>query len=247
MAASQLSNIALWQGYAIGDAGWGDQMNLNLQVLDTLLFPRALDKDLATPPGSPTVGNLYIVATSPTGAWTGGAGKVAIWTVTATGTGSWTLLTPKEGWRIYVDDENFWYYYGGSAWVQEAPVTAADLQGTGLTANEVGFRKIPQNSQSTAYTCVAADSGKHIFHPSADTSARSWEIPSNASVAYPIGTAITFVNQHGAGTITITINTDTMYLAGAGTTGARTLAVNGIATAMKVTATEWIISGTGLT
>jgi hypothetical protein len=30
----------------------------------------------------------------------------------------------------------------------------------------VGFRNIPQNSQSTAYTLVLADSGKHIFHPS---------------------------------------------------------------------------------
>jgi hypothetical protein len=36
-------------------------------------------------------------------------------------------------------------------------------------------------------------------------------------------------------------------LAGAGTTGSRTLAANGIATAMKVTTTEWIINGTGLT
>jgi hypothetical protein len=38
-----------------------------------------------------------------------------------------------------------------------------------------------------------------------------------------------------------------MRLAGAGTTGSRTLAANGIATAIKLTSTEWIISGTGLT
>ena len=39
----------------------------------------------------------------------------------------------------------------------------------------------------------------------------------------------------------------TMRLAGAGTTGTRTLAANGVATALKITATEWIISGTNLT
>ena len=113
--------------------------------------------------------------------------------------------------------------------------------------NAVGFKTIPQNSQSTAYTLVLADSGKHILHPSADTTARTMTIPANSSVAYPIGTALTFVNQASAGVMTIAITTDTMRLAGAGTTGSRTLAANGIATALKVTSTEWIISGTGLT
>ena len=111
----------------------------------------------------------------------------------------------------------------------------------------VGYLNVPQNSQSTAYTAVLADAGKHLLHPSADTTARTFTIPANSSVAYPIGTALTFINQNGAGVITIAITTDTMRLAGAGTTGSRTLATNGIATAVKLTSTEWIISGTGLT
>lgn len=113
--------------------------------------------------------------------------------------------------------------------------------------NGVGYLNIPQNSQSAAYTLVLADSGKHILHPSADTTARTFTIPANSSVAFPVGTAITFVNQNSAGTVTIAITTDTMRLAGAGTTGSRTLAANGVATAIKITSTEWIISGTGLT
>lgn len=128
-----------------------------------------------------------------------------------------------------------------------AAQSAVILQGDGLTSAQVGFRNIPQNSQSAAYTTVAADSGKHIFHPSADTTARTFTIDSNANVAYPVGTAITFINQNGAGTVTIAITSDTMRLAGSGTTGSRTLAANGVATAVKVTSTEWIISGTGLT
>jgi hypothetical protein len=113
--------------------------------------------------------------------------------------------------------------------------------------NAVGYLIIPQNSQSDAYTLVLADSGKQIFHPSADTTARTFTIPANGSVAFPIGTAVTFINQNGAGVITIAITTDTMRLAGAGTTGSRTLAANGVATAIKITSTEWIISGVGLT
>lgn len=113
--------------------------------------------------------------------------------------------------------------------------------------NKVGYQNIPQNSKSAAYTLVLSDAGKHILHPSADTTARTFTIPANSAVAYPIGTAITFVNQNGAGTVTIAITTDTMRLAGAGTTGSRTLAANGVATAIKITSTEWIISGTNLT
>jgi hypothetical protein len=111
----------------------------------------------------------------------------------------------------------------------------------------LGYLNIPQNSQSAAYTLVLADAGKQIFHPSADTTARTFTIPANGSVAFPVGTAVTFINQNGAGVVTIAITTDTMRLAGAGTTGSRTLAANGVATAIKVTSTEWIISGTGLT
>jgi len=113
--------------------------------------------------------------------------------------------------------------------------------------NAVGYLVIPQNSQSAAYTLVLADAGKNIYHPGADTTARTWTIPANGSVAFPVGTAITFINDTSGGVITISITTDTLVLAGAGTTGSRTLAANGMATCVKMTSTRWIIGGTGLT
>lgn len=112
--------------------------------------------------------------------------------------------------------------------------------------NEVGYKNIPQNSQSAAYTLVLADAGKHILHPSGDANARTYTIPANSSVAYPIGTAITFINMTSQ-VVTIAINTDTMYLSAAGTTGSRSLAQYGSATAIKITSTNWLISGSGLT
>jgi hypothetical protein len=113
-------------------------------------------------------------------------------------------------------------------------------------AFDVGYRNIPQNSQSAAYTLVLADAGKHIFHPVGDNNARTFTIPANSSVAYPIGTAITFINMAVAN-VTIAITSDTMYLSSAGTTGSRTLAQYGSATAIKITSTNWLISGSGLT
>jgi hypothetical protein len=49
--------------------------------------------------------------------------------------------------------------------------------------------------------------------------------------------------------VTIAITTDTLRLAGTGTGGAgvsRTLAANGFATLYKETATEWVLSGAGV-
>jgi len=112
-------------------------------------------------------------------------------------------------------------------------------------AYKVGFRNVPVNSQIANYTAILSDSGKFIFHPSTDANARQFTIPANSSVAYDVGTVLTFVNMTSQ-VVTITINTDTMYLAGAGTTGNRTLALYGMATAIKMTATTWLISGTGL-
>jgi hypothetical protein len=112
--------------------------------------------------------------------------------------------------------------------------------------NSVGYLNVPVNSQSAAYTLVLADSGKAILHPSTDANARTFTIPANSSVAYTIGTAVTFINMTSQ-VVSIAITTDTLYLGGTGTTGTRSLAQYGTATAIKMTSTTWIINGSGLT
>lgn len=122
----------------------------------------------------------------------------------------------------------------------------ADLQGDGAAVDQVGFRGVPLTSRSADYTLVLADAGKGTLHPASDANARTFTIPANASVAFPVGTAHTFVNETSQ-VVTIAITSDTLALAGTTTTGSRSLAENGVATALKVTATKWIISGAGLT
>jgi len=106
----------------------------------------------------------------------------------------------------------------------------------------IGYLEIPQNAQSSAYTCVLTDSGKHISITGTGTVIT---IPANSSIAYPIGTAITFFSNGVASSVAIT--TDTMILAGSASTGTRTLAANAVATALKVSSTTWVISGAGVT
>lgn len=140
----------------------------------------------------------------------------------------------------------------GSQW--GAPTGGAKGAGTinalGLFVNGVavgtGSSAMTVNSQSAAYGLVIGDANNIVYHPTTDATARIWTIPANASVAYPIGTTLAFINDTGAGTITIAITTDTMVMVGTGGTGSRTLVANGSAVATKVTATRWQISGTNL-
>jgi hypothetical protein len=134
----------------------------------------------------------------------------------------------------------------GGALVVGGGITGNLSNSTVDGVNGVGYINIPQNSQSAAYTTVLSDAGKHILHPSTDANARTYTIAANSSVAYPIGTVIVFVNMTSQ-SVTIGINTDTMYLGNVGTTGNRTLGQYGVANALKITSTTWIITGTALT
>src|SRR6516225_9143217 len=94
------------------------------------------------------------------------------------------------------------WQWDGTAWQPTGPVG-------------VLYGVIPENSQSANYTTVLADAGKFIYHPATDNNARTFTIAANASVAYAVGTVISFVNM--INTLTIAITTDTMTLAGTGT------------------------------
>jgi hypothetical protein len=91
---------------------------------------------------------------------------------------------------------------------------------------------------------VLSDAGKHLYHANGAANA-VYTIANNATVPYNIGTTISFVN-FSANNVTININADTMYFSPSGNTSNRTLVQYGLATALKVNTTVWMISGSGL-
>lgn len=117
----------------------------------------------------------------------------------------------------------------------------------GTSFYRAGFREVPTVQTSAALTITPLHAGKAPTHPSADVTARVWTVQAHATSPYPDGCVITLVNLNAAGALTIT-PTDPMRLAGAGTTGNRTLAANGICTMFfDLASVTWLISGTGLT
>lgn len=176
---------------------------------------------------------------------------------TAAGTGNWETSTFRIQRNVDGAGAQSEIIFGAStlSFAAQSGV-AMSISGSNTTINAIadattttaarggGYMGIPASAAagSGAYTVVAGDAGEHIY----TTTTRTVTIPANASVAFPVGTVLSFISGVGA-TTTIAITSDTMYLAGAGTTGSRTLAAHGMATAVKVASTTWYISGNGLT
>lgn len=109
-----------------------------------------------------------------------------------------------------------------------------------LRALKAFIGKIPVVSVNANKTFALADGGTDQLHPSADTATRTWSVPDNSVVAFPVGTIITISVQNGAGTILLTMaGTDVMRLIPTGLTGTRTLPANSVTNIKKITATEW--------
>ena len=100
------------------------------------------------------------------------------------------------------------------------------------------------NTDATAdYTAVIADAYQ-VLVPMNKATAVAFKIPTNASVAFPVGTAITILNK-GAGTVTIsavTSGTTTVLSAGA-TAAAPTLGQYKTAVCIKTATDTWYVAG----
>lgn len=100
------------------------------------------------------------------------------------------------------------------------------------------------NAQTgTTYTFVLADNGKLVT--ASNASAQTYSIPTNASVAYPIGTQINII-QIGAGQVTInavTSGTTTVSSTGATSAAPKLRAQFSSATCIKANTDLWYVVG----
>jgi hypothetical protein len=100
------------------------------------------------------------------------------------------------------------------------------------------------NTQSgTTYTVVAADQYQ-VLVQATNASAKTFDIPTDATYDFPIGTAITFLNS-GTADLTIdavTPGTTTITSAGA-SSAAPKVGIHKAATAIKTAANAWTVVG----
>jgi hypothetical protein len=114
-----------------------------------------------------------------------------------------------------------------------------------LTASTVnGLVTFTINADATVdYTTVLADAYQ-VLQPMNKATAIAFKIPTNASVAFPVGTAITILNK-GAGAVTISATTSgTTTVLSAGTVAASpTLAQYKTAVCIKTATDTWYVVG----
>lgn len=105
-----------------GQSGAETVVNTALRKLDAFVGARIIDRDDTAPPGSPANGDMYIVATGGTGAWSGHDGDIALYL------NGWLFITPETGMVVYIEDEAILarYHAGWSS------VTFAVPSGTGF-------------------------------------------------------------------------------------------------------------------
>lgn len=101
-----------------------------------------------SPPASPIAPVAYIIGSSPTGAWSGNAGKLAVCLTN----GSFTIITPAAGDVVYDKAQQTAYQYNGTAWV---------------SANAAVLRY--KRSYVAADTALSADFGSSYYTYSSST------------------------------------------------------------------------------
>jgi hypothetical protein len=178
--------------------------------------------------GTPSSGTLTNCTGLPLGSVTGLGSGVSTFLATPSSANLASAVTDETGSGSLV--------FGTNPTV--ALANASTIKDSAGNAYSIGYVNIPQSSSTT--TLALSDSGKFIAATAGVT------IPANASVAFATGTVVVIFNN-SASSITISITSDTLRLAGTTTTGSRTLAAYGTATLFKVASTVWVASGAGLT
>jgi hypothetical protein len=165
-------NLAL-QYIDVNEAQREVSHNSAIRALDALVQLAALDRDLASPPGSPSDGQRWIVAASPTGAWAGHAKHIAAWQ-----DGAWRFYAPQVGWFVFVADEGAMLAWNGTNWIDALSMVTAlqnlALLGVGTTADATNpFSAKLNNTLWTAKTVAEGGDGNLRYKLSKESASKT--------------------------------------------------------------------------
>ncbi len=122
-------------------------VNEALARLDAQIHLSVQSRVLAVPPISPNEGDRYLVAAAASGAWTSQVGNLAVRLE-----GLWVFITPREGWRMWVADEDQLLIYNGTTWQGSGvPSQLQNLQLLGVNASADTTNKFAVSSSATLF------------------------------------------------------------------------------------------------
>lgn len=119
MTVYQDPRNGVYYNWTSGDAGYGTNVNNNLLNIGLFSHISVIDMTTTAPPGSPSEGDSYVVATGGSGYWNGEDGNIAIWARPVTGGTSvpeWIFLVPKAGWTVLDISTGGLLAHNGTIW-----------------------------------------------------------------------------------------------------------------------------------
>ena len=186
------------------------------------------------------------LATGDYGRWGMGGGS---WYVNGTGIASYDWNAQYDSVEIFTFNNSFYFVDSDSNNNNSATLRIPpDGDIIDDNSNASYFKDIPQNSIGSQYTFVWTDRGKHIYNIGGGT--YNNYVPTNASVSFPIGTAITIVTDSSTSIniIATTYTTTNIVVPGIGSNNAGfNLPIDSMATLLKVASDKWMLTGHGIT
>ena len=126
--------------------------NEALLKLDALIHLSVISRSLAAPPAAAD-GDRYLVAASPSGAWAGQQGLLAL----AQG-GGWVFITPRKGWRLWVESESKLLAFDGTLWREPFTITdLANIVRLGVNATADDVNRLAISSAASLFNHAGSD------------------------------------------------------------------------------------------
>jgi hypothetical protein len=183
---------------ANGDT-YGDAERQLFRGIQTLVMPNVISMALSTPPLSPTFGQAYVVASSPSGAWAGQANNITAWAIDSQSgppvtTGAWEFYAPQAGWVVFDQTTSAFWAWSGSAWVlyKSAPKSPSGIvtATSTTTLSPLSNSSFRINLNNVATVSLVINNGGYDGQ----------EITVEFVQGGTVGSAVTFAaNIHGAG------------------------------------------------
>lgn len=127
--------------------------NEALMLLDAAIHLSVISRSLGTPPATPAAGDRYLVNATPSGAWAGNAGALAVSDPPA-----WRLSAPRSGWRLWVEDEAKFLVYDGTAWIDlQAISSLANMALLGVNATADVNNRLTVSSPGVLFNHAGTD------------------------------------------------------------------------------------------
>lgn len=230
MAQTPLANLGINYEHTLGADDWKNSYDANWIITDWSLQPWIMNRTTTAEPGSPSVGDAYLLGGTRTGTDWGSdsgsaSGSIAIYANIPglPDSSKWIYLAPREGWTVHDRTANEWMFYTGSAWVQ----MASRLRPPNIFITAATHEPTMASINATTYI---------------NNSAHTLNIPDNATVAAPLGAQMRFVNDH-ANAITVTDDAAVTWrhqdLVSAGIAGGATAVIE------KTGTDEWMVLSNG--